>query len=78
MAEIVRMPLMSDTMTEGVIVEWHKEVGDAIESGDLLAEIETDKAVMEFEAPEDGKYALIAACAAGAHGHAMILKRYEA
>jgi len=54
MAEIVRMPLMSDTMTEGVIVEWHKKVGDAVESGDLLAEIETDKATMEFEAPEDG------------------------
>ncbi len=54
MAEIVRMPLMSDTMTEGVIVEWHKNIGDTVESGDLLAEIETDKATMEFEAPEDG------------------------
>ena len=54
MAEIVKMPLMSDTMTEGVIVEWHKEIGDEVEAGELLAEIETDKATMEFEAPEDG------------------------
>ncbi len=54
MAEIVRMPLMSDTMIEGVIVEWHKNVGDTVESSELLAEIETDKATMEFEAPEDG------------------------
>ncbi|MGB1204335.1 MAG: dihydrolipoamide acetyltransferase family protein [Chitinophagales bacterium] len=54
MAEIVRMPLMSDTMTEGVIAEWYKEIGDSVEANDLLAEIETDKATMEFEAPEDG------------------------
>ena len=54
MAEIVRMPLMSDTMTEGVIAEWHKEIGDSVEASDLLAEIETDKATMEFEAPEEG------------------------
>ena len=49
MAEIVRMPKLSDTMTEGVVAEWHKKVGDNIESGELLAEIETDKATMEFE-----------------------------
>ncbi|MGB0839524.1 MAG: dihydrolipoamide acetyltransferase family protein [Chitinophagales bacterium] len=54
MAEIIQMPLMSDTMTEGVIVEWHKVIGDTVEVGDLLAEIETDKATMEFEAPEEG------------------------
>ncbi len=54
MAEIVRMPKMSDTMTEGVIAEWHKKVGDKIESGELLAEIETDKATMDFESPQDG------------------------
>ena len=54
MAEIVLMPLMSDTMTEGVVAEWHKKIGDTVESGDLLAEIETDKATMEFEAPESG------------------------
>ena len=54
MAEIVRMPLMSDTMTEGVIAEWHKEIGESVEASELLAEIETDKATMEFEAPEDG------------------------
>lgn len=54
MAEIVRMPKLSDTMTEGVIAEWHKNVGDTVESGDLLAEIETDKATMEFEAFEEG------------------------
>jgi pyruvate dehydrogenase E2 component (dihydrolipoamide acetyltransferase) len=54
MAEIIQMPLMSDTMTEGVIVEWHKKVGDTIKSGDLVAEIETDKATMEFESIYDG------------------------
>jgi len=54
MAEIVRMPKLSDTMNEGVVAEWHKKVGDTVESGDLLAEIETDKATMEFESFQDG------------------------
>lgn len=49
MAEIVRMPKMSDTMTEGVIAKWHKKVGDTVKSGDLMAEIETDKATMDYE-----------------------------
>lgn len=54
MAEIVRMPKLSDTMTEGVVAEWHKKVGDEVKSGELLAEIETDKATMEFESFQDG------------------------
>ena len=54
MAEIIRMPKLSDTMTEGVIAEWHKKEGDEIKSGDLLADIESDKATMEFESYEDG------------------------
>ena len=54
MAEIVRMPKLSDTMEEGVVAEWHKKVGDQVESGELLAEIETDKATMEFESFQDG------------------------
>ena len=54
MAEIVRMPKLSDTMTEGVVAMWHKSVGDKVESGDLLAEIETDKATMEFESFQEG------------------------
>lgn len=54
MAEIVRMPKLSDTMTEGVVAEWHKKVGDTVSEGDLLAEIETDKATMEFESFYDG------------------------
>ena len=54
MAEVIRMPRMSDTMEEGNIVGWMKNVGDAVESGDLLAEIETDKATMEFESLWDG------------------------
>ena len=54
MAEIIRMPKLSDTMTEGVVAEWHKKVGEEVESGELLAEIETDKATMEFESFEDG------------------------
>lgn len=49
MAEIVRMPKLSDTMTDGVVAKWHKKVGDTIKEGDLLADIETDKATMEFE-----------------------------
>jgi pyruvate dehydrogenase E2 component (dihydrolipoamide acetyltransferase) len=49
MAEIVRMPKMSDTMSEGVIAKWHKKVGDTVKSGELMAEIETDKATMDYE-----------------------------
>jgi pyruvate dehydrogenase E2 component (dihydrolipoamide acetyltransferase) len=48
------MPKMSDTMTEGVVVKWHKKVGDTIKNGDLVAEIETDKATMEFESYQAG------------------------
>lgn len=54
MAEAIRMPRMSDTMTEGVIVEWHKKVGDNIKPGDLLADVETDKATMELESYNEG------------------------
>ena len=54
MAEVVKMPKMSDTMTEGVIAKWHKNVGDKVNSGDLLAEVETDKATMDFESYQDG------------------------
>ncbi len=49
MAEIVRLPKMSDTMTEGVIVKWNYKVGDSVKSGDILAEVETDKATMDME-----------------------------
>ena len=54
MAEIVRMPRLSDTMTEGTVAKWHKKVGDKISEGDLLADIETDKATMEFESFQEG------------------------
>lgn len=54
MAEIVYMPKLSDTMTEGVVATWSKKVGDAVKSGEVLAEIETDKATMEFESFYDG------------------------
>lgn len=54
MAEVVRMPKMSDTMTEGVIAKWHKNVGDKVSAGDLVAEIETDKATMDFESYQEG------------------------
>jgi len=54
MAEVIRMPLMSDTMTEGVISEWHKKVGDKVKAGDVLADVETDKATMELENYVDG------------------------
>ncbi len=54
MAEVIKMPRLSDTMTEGVIAAWHKKVGDPVKKGDLLAEVETDKATMELESYKDG------------------------
>ena len=54
MAEIITMPRLSDTMTEGVVSKWLKKVGDKVEEGDILAEIETDKATMEFESFHEG------------------------
>ena len=54
MAEVILMPRLSDTMTEGVVAAWHKKVGDTVNNGDLLAEIETDKATMELESYQDG------------------------
>ncbi len=54
MAEIITMPRLSDTMTEGVVAQWLKKVGDKVEEGDILAEIETDKATMEFESFNEG------------------------
>ena len=55
----VLMPALSPTMTEGKLAKWHKKVGDAIKAGDILAEIETDKATMEFEAVDEGSLAEI-------------------
>lgn len=54
MAEVVRMPKLSDTMTEGVVAKWHKKIGDKVKSGEVLADIETDKATMEFESFQNG------------------------
>jgi pyruvate dehydrogenase E2 component (dihydrolipoamide acetyltransferase) len=54
MAEVILMPRLSDTMTEGVIAAWHKKIGDPVKKGDLLAEVETDKATMELESYKDG------------------------
>ena len=54
MAEIIKMPRLSDTMEEGVVSQWLKKVGDKVSEGDILAEIETDKATMEFESFFDG------------------------
>lgn len=54
MAEVVYMPKLSDTMTEGVVAAWNKKVGDVVKAGEILAEIETDKATMEFESFYDG------------------------
>lgn len=53
-ATVIRMPKMSDTMTEGTIASWQKKVGDKVKAGDILAEVETDKATMELESYEDG------------------------
>src|SRR5881275_1069260 len=52
--EVILMPRLSDTMTEGVIAAWHKKVGEPVKKGDLLAEVETDKATMELESYKDG------------------------
>ncbi|MDP4147867.1 MAG: pyruvate dehydrogenase complex dihydrolipoamide acetyltransferase [Bacteroidota bacterium] len=54
MAEVILMPRLSDTMTEGVIAAWHKKVGDPVKKGELLAEVETDKATMDLESYKDG------------------------
>src|ERR1700741_4943255 len=50
----IQMPKLSDTMTEGTLVAWKKKKGDKVSAGEVLAEIETDKATMEWESPEDG------------------------
>lgn len=52
--EVITMPRLSDTMTEGKVAKWHKNVGDTVKEGDLLAEIETDKAVQDFESEFNG------------------------
>ncbi len=54
MAQIIDMPKLSDTMTVGTLVKWLKKEGDAVKSGDMLAEVETDKATMELESFLDG------------------------
>ena len=54
MAEVINMPRLSDTMEEGTVAKWLKKVGDKVEEGDILAEIETDKATMEFESFHEG------------------------
>ena len=54
MAEVILMPRLSDTMTEGVIAAWHKKVGEPVKKGELLAEVETDKATMDLESYKDG------------------------
>ena len=55
MAEVVNMPRLSDTMEEGTVAKWFKKVGDFVKEGDILAEIETDKATMEFESFQEGE-----------------------
>ena len=54
MAELIKMPRLSDTMEEGTVATWFKKVGDKVEEGEILAEIETDKATMEFESFYEG------------------------
>ena len=55
MAELIKMPRLSDTMEEGTVAKWYKKVGDSVIEGDILAEIETDKATMEFESFQEGE-----------------------
>ena len=56
MATVVKMPRLSDTMDEGTVSSWLKNVGDKVQEGDILAEIETDKATMEFESFKEGNF----------------------
>ena len=56
----ITMPQLSDTMTEGTVVKWHKKEGDKVRSGEEIADVETDKATMPYEAPEAGVLAHIA------------------
>ena len=56
MAIVVNMPRLSDTMEEGTVASWLKNVGDRVEEGDILAEIETDKATIEFESSMKAHY----------------------
>lgn len=58
---VITMPRLSDTMTEGTVAKWHKKIGDSVKEGDILAEIETDKAVQEFESEFDGTLLMIGA-----------------
>ncbi len=55
----IEMPKLSDTMTEGTLIKWNKQVGDEIEIGDIIAEVETDKATMEMEAFDEGTLSAI-------------------
>ena len=55
MAELINMPRLSDTMEEGTVAKWYKKVGESVVEGDILAEIETDKATMEFESFQEGE-----------------------
>ena len=54
MANIIEMPKLSDTMSVGTLVKWHKKTGDIVKNGDILAEVETDKATMDLENFDDG------------------------
>ncbi|MBL0019437.1 MAG: hypothetical protein IPP17_24150 [Bacteroidetes bacterium] len=65
MAEILEMPKLSDTMTDGVVAAWHKKVGEKVNAGELLAEIETDKATMELDSFYTGTLLWIAVEAQG-------------
>ena len=65
MAIELRMPALSPTMEEGTLAKWLVKVGDTIASGDIMAEIETDKATMEFEAVDEGTLAAIVVIAVG-------------
>ena len=58
MAEVINMPRLSDTMEEGTVTKWFKKIGDQVKEGDILAEIETDKATMEFESFQEGELLL--------------------
>src|SRR5215218_1231034 len=57
----ITMPQLSDTMTEGTVVKWHKKEGDKVKAGDEIVDVETDKATMPYEAPEAGTLAHVAA-----------------
>ena len=78
MAEVINMPRLSDTMEEGTLAKWFKKVGDSVNEGDILAEIETDKATMEVEEPVEETQGTIVDVAVGNENFSTLVTAVKA